>query len=93
VQIWPWLVQMGQGRGGMYSYDRLENVIGLDIHTTDEIRAEWLATRIGEPVTLVMTLRMLRGMRLRAERASAEERAGTLAPGGTGPSPVVGQEG
>src|SRR5690349_633358 len=22
--IWPWLVQMGQGRGGLYSYDWLE---------------------------------------------------------------------
>jgi hypothetical protein len=38
---WSWLVQMGQNRGGMYSYDWLENLIGLDIHTTDEIRAEW----------------------------------------------------
>jgi hypothetical protein len=26
--IWPWLVQIGQGRGGFYSYDWLENVIG-----------------------------------------------------------------
>ncbi len=24
-QIWPWLVQMGPGRGGWYSYDRLDN--------------------------------------------------------------------
>ena len=23
-QIWPWLVQWGQGRGGWYSYDWLE---------------------------------------------------------------------
>jgi hypothetical protein len=38
--IWAWLVQMGQGRGGMYSYDWLENLLGLDIHTTGEIRAE-----------------------------------------------------
>ncbi|HZK48767.1 MAG TPA: hypothetical protein VFD74_04120, partial [Thermoleophilia bacterium] len=27
-RVWPWLVQMGQGRGGLYSYDRLENLVG-----------------------------------------------------------------
>jgi hypothetical protein len=26
--VWPWLVQMGYGRGGWYTYDRLERVIG-----------------------------------------------------------------
>lgn len=25
-QVWPWLVQLGQGRGGFYSYDSLENL-------------------------------------------------------------------
>ncbi len=29
-QAWPWLVQMGQGRGGFYSYEWLENLIGCD---------------------------------------------------------------
>ena len=23
-EVWPWLAQMGQGRGGLYSYDVLE---------------------------------------------------------------------
>ena len=27
-EVWPWLVQMGYGRGGWYTYDRLERVIG-----------------------------------------------------------------
>ena len=35
--VWPWLVQIGQGRGGLYSYDALENLVGLDIHSADEI--------------------------------------------------------
>jgi hypothetical protein len=26
--IWPWLVQMGQNRGGFYSYTWLENLVG-----------------------------------------------------------------
>jgi hypothetical protein len=151
-EIWEWLVQIGSGRGGMYSYDWLENLIGLDIHTTDEIREDWqhlaagdrivvvpkgyrpmpagysfsvarvdpgralvlrqappehpwngvwsfhvvpaadgrcrllarsrteaqpqiglrIATRVGEPVTLVMTRRMLHGIKQRAERTARD---------------------
>jgi hypothetical protein len=35
--VWPWLVQMGSGRGGAYTYDWIENLFGLDMHSTDEI--------------------------------------------------------
>ncbi len=28
AEVWPWLVQMGYGRGGWYSYDRLERAMG-----------------------------------------------------------------
>jgi hypothetical protein len=35
--VWPWLVQMGSGRGGAYSYDWIENLLGLDMHSADEI--------------------------------------------------------
>jgi hypothetical protein len=31
----PWLVQMGQGGGGLYSYETLENFAGLDYHNAD----------------------------------------------------------
>lgn len=30
-QIWPWLAQLGQDRGGFYSYRRLENLVGCDM--------------------------------------------------------------
>ena len=30
---WPWLVQMGSGRGGAYSYDWIENLFGLNMHS------------------------------------------------------------
>jgi hypothetical protein len=159
-EVWAWLVQIGQNRGGMYSYDWLENLLGLHIRSTAEIREEWqrlavddrvvvvpegygpmpagyaftvarvdppralvlrqappehpwngvwsfhvvpaagnrcrllarsrtevapqlglrIATRIGEPVTLVMTRRMLHGIGQRAERRAA---AGSPAPGGS----------
>jgi hypothetical protein len=36
-RVWPWLVQFGQGRGGFYSYDTLENLVGCGIHSVDEI--------------------------------------------------------
>jgi hypothetical protein len=29
--VWPWLVQMGQDRGGFYSYDWLERTFGAEI--------------------------------------------------------------
>ena len=35
--IWPWLLQFGPGRGGAYTYDWIENLLGLDIHSTDRI--------------------------------------------------------
>lgn len=40
-QIWPWLVQLGQGRGGFYSYQWLENIAGCQIYNTDEILPEY----------------------------------------------------
>lgn len=39
--VWPWLVQMGADRGGFYSYDRLENLFGLGIHSANEIVEPW----------------------------------------------------
>jgi hypothetical protein len=52
-EIWGWLVEIGQGRGGMYSYDWLENLIGLDIHSADEIREEWQHLTTGDRVVVV----------------------------------------
>jgi hypothetical protein len=46
--IWPWLVQLGQNRGGFYTYDALENLMGLDIHSAATIRPEWQDLHIGE---------------------------------------------
>ena len=46
--VWPWLAQMGQGRGGLYSYDFLENLAGLDIHSADHIHPEWQDIKVGD---------------------------------------------
>ena len=35
--VWPWVVQIGQGRGGFYSYQFLENITGCEIYNADHI--------------------------------------------------------
>jgi hypothetical protein len=46
--VWPWLVQLGQNRGGFYTYDVVENLMGLDIHSADSIHPEWQDLHAGE---------------------------------------------
>ena len=52
AEVWPWLVQMGQGRGGLYSYERLENLIGCDIHNADRILPEHQNLQVGDQVRI-----------------------------------------
>jgi hypothetical protein len=51
-RVWPWIAQLGQGRGGFYSYDFLENLVGCDIHSADRIVAEWQDVAVGDEVKL-----------------------------------------
>jgi len=51
--VWPWLVQMGQDRGGLYSYETLENLVGLDYHNADRIHPEWQRLAPGDEMRLV----------------------------------------
>lgn len=46
--VWPWLVQMGEGRGGAYTYDWIENLLGLDMHSADTIVPEWQHMEVGD---------------------------------------------
>ena len=50
--VWPWIAQLGQGRGGFYSYDALENLVGVDIHSVDRIVPEWQDVAVGDPFRL-----------------------------------------
>ena len=52
AQVWPWIAQLGQGRGGFYSYDALENLVGCDIHSADRIVPEWQHSQVGDEVKL-----------------------------------------
>lgn len=47
-EIWKWLVQIGQGRGGFFSYDWIESAFGLDIHNIDRIRPELQTLKVGD---------------------------------------------
>lgn len=50
--VWPWLVQIGQGRGGFYSYDWIENMGGLDIRSADNIIEEHQDLKVGDIIPL-----------------------------------------
>ena len=52
AQIWPWLVQIGQGRGGFYSYDWIENAMGLEIHSAKQILPECQDLKVGDLIPL-----------------------------------------
>ena len=52
TQIWPWLLQLGQGRGGMFSYDFLENLAGCDIHTLNTIDPALQNLQVGDPILM-----------------------------------------
>jgi hypothetical protein len=48
--VWHWIVQIGQERGGFYSYSFLENLIGCDMRNTFRIVPEWQQRAIGDTV-------------------------------------------
>jgi hypothetical protein len=52
AEVWPWLVQMGQGRGGFYSYEFLENLVGCDIHNAERIIPEFQNLQVGDSIKL-----------------------------------------
>jgi len=50
--VWPWLVQMGSGRGGVYTYDWIENLFGLGMHSADEILPQFQDLKLGDEYPL-----------------------------------------
>ncbi len=50
--IWPWLAQMGSGRGGAYTYDWVENLLGLNMHSASEILPEYQDIKVGDELPL-----------------------------------------
>jgi hypothetical protein len=50
--VWPWLAQIGQDRGGFYSYEWLENLAGCRMRNAERIHPEWQHREIGDKVML-----------------------------------------
>ena len=71
--IWPWLLQMGPGRGGAYTYDWIENLFGLNMHSADEIVPDWQSMKVGDvwrnPNGAAMRIEMVEPERVLAMRA------------------------
>lgn len=49
--VWPWVAQIGADRGGFYSYQWLENLVGCELRNADAIHPEW-ALREGDTLCL-----------------------------------------
>jgi len=76
--VWPWLVQIGQNRGGFYTYDALENLAGLNVRSADRVHPEWQDLRAGEDYlsldpdeTMKMTIAVLEPPRAFVARSGA----------------------
>jgi hypothetical protein len=49
--VWPWIAQMGPSpRGGAYTYDWVENLLGLDMHSADRILSEYQHPEVGDTI-------------------------------------------
>jgi hypothetical protein len=52
AQVWSWLAQIGQDRGGFYSYQWLENLAGCRLQNADRVHPEWQQRKAGETLLL-----------------------------------------
>ena len=47
--VWPWIAQMGPSpRGGAYTYDWIENLLGLDMHSANRVLPEYQQPQVGD---------------------------------------------
>ena len=47
--VWPWIAQMGPlPRGGAYTYDWIENLLGLDMHSADRVLPDYQHPQVGD---------------------------------------------
>lgn len=66
--VWPWLAQMGPApRGGAYTYDWIENLLGLRMHSVDEVLPEFQHPQVGD--TIGLGANRMRYERVEPERA------------------------
>ena len=51
-EVWPWIAQVGQGKGGFYSYELLENLVGCNIHNANRIIPEYQDVKVGDAIVM-----------------------------------------
>jgi hypothetical protein len=83
--VWPWIAQLGQTRGGFYSYDWLENLAGCHIRNAERIVPEWQQPHVGDDVQLAPDVPLTVAL-LDAGRALVLQ--GGM-PGGAAPPPLT----
>ena len=51
--IYPWIVQLGAEKGGMYSYEWFEtNLLRCELINADRIHEEWQDLKVGDPMKM-----------------------------------------
>ena len=48
--VWPWIVQMGEDRGGFYSYDVIDRLLGMKVHSAHRILPRYQELDVGQPL-------------------------------------------
>ncbi len=51
-EVWPWLVQLGQGRGGMYNYPWVEKLFGSNLPDTSHIMPLFQRIAVGDVIRM-----------------------------------------
>jgi hypothetical protein len=67
--VWPWLAQLGSGRGGVYTYDWLENLFGLNMHSVDVVLPQFQNVTAGDTQRLGKKGPVMRVVSVRPEDA------------------------
>ncbi|HVU12739.1 MAG TPA: hypothetical protein VHD90_15780 [Phototrophicaceae bacterium] len=52
AEVWSWLVQIGVGRGGLYSYEGLENLAGCRMHNADDVIPAYQQLKPGDEIKI-----------------------------------------
>lgn len=50
-EVWPWIAQIGADRGGFYSYQWLENIVGCEVRNAETVHPEW-QVKVGDSLLL-----------------------------------------
>ncbi|CED90882.1 hypothetical protein [Actinomyces succiniciruminis] len=81
ADVWPWLVQMGYGRGGFYTFDALCQLVGVGISSADVINPAWQNLTESDSVHLAENISLVVA-RLEPERCLILSSEGGSAPAG-----------